>query len=87
MTKLILYPIDAAGQRGALLGSAELGSATIIYDGSNIVRSIIDDAAWRWSISRREAFEQIERDGWSNGRLVLVADEASGTDGGGDDGS
>jgi hypothetical protein len=87
MTRLTLRAVERNGTIGDLLGSAELDSRTIIYDGSTIVPKIVRSVATRWAMSEREAFDAIVREGWSNGRLRLA--EETGDEkasGGADDG-
>jgi hypothetical protein len=73
MTTILLRPVDDDGRLGGAVGTASDENETDIieYEGSIVVRQVVEAVAFRFKIDEREALRRLAADGWSNGKLAL----------------
>jgi hypothetical protein len=73
MTTISLRPVDDDGRLGATVGTAsdENDTDIIEYEGSTVVRQVVEAVAFRFKVDEHEALRLLAADGWSNGKLAL----------------
>jgi hypothetical protein len=71
MARLLLVAVADSGDVGRALGSVDRGdSGKITFSGPPMVQELFDMVA-RVSGSARQAYANLERDGWSNGKVAF----------------
>ncbi len=71
MSTLVMRQVTDGGLPGFELGRASNDSGEITQVGSRMLGQVLGGIAFRHGVDEAQAYAWVERDGWSNGKIMI----------------